>query len=153
MSDVRTGRCLCGAVRLEAEIEGHEFGACHCAMCRRWSGGAPFFAVEAKTRLLEGADRVATYRSSEWAERAFCSVCGTNLWYRLAASDPASGEVILAEGVLENADDMTLGSEIFIDEKPAGYEFAGARSRLTGAEVFAMFAQGGAGEDRGTDGG
>ena len=34
------GHCLCGAVSFEAEVEKRESHACHCGMCRRWSGSA-----------------------------------------------------------------------------------------------------------------
>jgi hypothetical protein len=137
MTDTRTGRCLCGAVRIEADLKDHAYGACHCSICRRWSGGAPTLALEATVRVLEGEERIVAYRSSDWAERTFCSVCGTNLWYRVTSSDP--GEVALGVGALDDGDGLTLGSEIFIDEKPAGYAFAGDRQRMTGAEVMAIY--------------
>jgi len=35
---------------------------------------------------------------------------------------------------------FTFAEEIFIDEKPALYAFAGERSRKTGAQVIAEFA-------------
>ena len=39
------GLCLCGGVRVEAELNQH-LEACHCGMCRRWGGG-PFLSVHA----------------------------------------------------------------------------------------------------------
>lgn len=49
-----TGGCLCGAVRFSVEhVETHHH-ACHCGMCRRWSGGSAFFAAEV---LLFEADQ------------------------------------------------------------------------------------------------
>ena len=33
-----TGGCLCGAVRFTAEADDDGIVACHCTMCRRWSG-------------------------------------------------------------------------------------------------------------------
>ena len=140
MTDVRTGRCLCGAVTFEAELGEDAYGACHCSMCRRWTGGAPLFAIQATVRVTAGEDRIASYRSSDWAERAFCAACGMNLWYRVSAPGPHEGAVHLAVGTLEDAGDLSLASEIFIDEKPAGYALAGETRKLTGAEVFAMFA-------------
>lgn len=43
-------------------------------------------------------------------------------------------------GTLDNPDGVVLKQEIFIDEKPDGYAFAGETAKMTGAEVFAMFA-------------
>jgi hypothetical protein len=39
-------------------------------------------------------------------------------------------------------------SQIFIDEKPSYYEFANRTHNMTGAEVFAAFAPGAAGQAR-----
>ena len=33
------GGCLCGAVEIEAKTLVAFVGACHCSMCRKWSGG------------------------------------------------------------------------------------------------------------------
>ena len=37
------GKCVCGAVEINAEAAG-SVGTCHCSICRRWCGG-PMFAV------------------------------------------------------------------------------------------------------------
>ena len=34
------GRCLCGAVRITVRDLNPAVSACHCSMCRRWSGSA-----------------------------------------------------------------------------------------------------------------
>jgi hypothetical protein len=47
---------------------------------------------------------------------------------------------MLSAGLFDDFAGLALGKEIFIDDKPAGYAFAGERPRLTGAEVVAMFA-------------
>jgi len=39
-------------------------------------------------------------------------------------------------------DNVTFTSEIFIDEKPDYFSFANDTKKMTGAEVFAMFASG-----------
>ena len=48
----QAGQCLCGAVRFDAVIARAEMGACHCAMCRRWTGGV-FLSVECREVVLE----------------------------------------------------------------------------------------------------
>ncbi len=40
---------------------------------------------------------------------------------------------------LDDTSSFTFHEEIFIDEKPAHYAFAGDRPRLTGEEVIARF--------------
>lgn len=128
------GKCLCGAVRVTAEsIETHH-GACHCAMCRRWASG-PLFAAMAHGVSFEGEENITVYDSSEWAERGFCKVCGSNLFYRLKGP----GLHFLSVGIFDEPAAFTLGSEVCIDLKPAGYDFAGDHPRKTEAEVFAEF--------------
>jgi hypothetical protein len=132
----RTGGCLCGAVRFTAKPHGNEIGACHCGMCRRWSAG-PFLAVECSADVAFAGDApLGVYRSSEWAERGFCSRCGTILFYRLVDKPFYA---ISAEA-FDDRSNFKLASQIFIDEKPAYYTFADKTKDMTGAEVFAAFA-------------
>jgi hypothetical protein len=130
-----SGRCLCGAVTIMLAGDHKEVGACHCDMCRRWGGG-PGMAIEiGKDIEIEGRDRVRIYRSSKWAERAFCDTCGSSLYYRLVKA----GDHYLFAGILDDQSAMVLTSQIFIDEKPAYYTFANETKTMTGAEVFAAF--------------
>lgn len=104
-------------------------------MCRRWGAG-PFIGLPHDGELrLEGRENVGVYRSSDWAERAFCKTCGTSLYWHLAGSDHYS----LSTGTLEDQDGYSLTSQIFIDEKPGYYDFANDTPKLTGAEVVAAF--------------
>ncbi len=131
----RTGKCLCGTVRVTVQTEARAFGACHCSMCRTWTGG-PMFALECGDNLrIEGSDAVSVYGSSEWAERGFCSHCGTHLFYRLRGQPFYAVPV----GLLEPQADLVFEHQIFIDEKPAHYAFANETENLTGQEVFERF--------------
>ena len=130
-----SGGCLCGAVRFTAAPRGHDIGVCHCSMCRKWSAG-PFFAVECGATLkVEDEAQLGVYRSSEWAERCFCKKCGSTLFYRLVGKDFYA---VSAEAFDDRAD-FTLTSQIFVDEKPAYYDFANDTKRLTGAQVVEAF--------------
>lgn len=134
--DKATGRCLCGAVRITLTGTHKEVGVCHCGMCRRWGGG-PNMAIEVGQDIeIDGKEHVTAYRSSDWAERAFCKVCGTNLYYRIVEAD----DHVLCAGVLDDPDGLVLTGQIFIDEKPAFYDFANETKTMTGAEVFALYA-------------
>lgn len=87
------GHCLCGAVRFSAP-DAKDIGVCHCGFCRRWGGG-PLLATHCGTSVsFTGAERITVYASSGWAERAFCSQCGTHLYYRLLAT----GEYFIPAG-------------------------------------------------------
>lgn len=79
------------------------------------------------------------FTSSEWAERAFCSVCGSGLFYRITAPGPHQGRYHMAFGTLDDQTGFDVEREFFIDTKQEAYALAGERKRLTAAEVFALF--------------
>jgi hypothetical protein len=134
--DQRSGGCLCGAVRFTAgAIESH-FHACHCGMCRRWSGGSPFFGVRCTQVEFEPGDALGRYASSSWAERGFCRTCGTTLFYFLRPTESYTMSV----GCFDDQRGIDLALEIFIDRKPEGYALVGDHPRWTEAETFARLA-------------
>ena len=137
----RTGRCLCGAVTFVARDVESKVSACHCGMCRRWTGG-PLFVVGNAGVTWTGEEHIKTFTSSQWAERGFCSQCGTALFYRLTAPGPHQGAVQLAFGALDEQSGFELEKEWFIDRKPDLYALAGERTQLTEAQVFEMFGGG-----------
>lgn len=130
----RSGRCLCGKVTYTFTPAELEIDACHCGMCRRWSGGPGLSVKAAGVADVKGNDHVAIYKSSEWGERRFCKECGTHLFY----SAPAFGYFGVSAGTLDDLDGLGLTTEIFIDCKPAAYEFANPTRKLTEAEFIAM---------------
>lgn len=130
-----TGRCLCGKVSFRISTPVKEVGACHCSMCRRWGSG-PFLEVSCGDAVVfEGGENIVRYKSSDWAERGFCGICGTNLFYFLVST----GDYMMAAGALDDQTGLTLESEVFIDEKPDFYTFANETKTMTGAEVFALY--------------
>ena len=131
----RTGGCLCGAVRFTASDVETNHHACHCGMCRKWSGG-PMLAAMTGAIRFETSDALARYESSTWAERGFCRRCGSSLFYFLKPT----GQYSVAVGAFDDPTDFRLAEEIYVDHQPPGYAFAGARPRLTEAEVLARFA-------------
>lgn len=132
----QTGKCLCGEVKITITAEHTDVGTCHCDMCRRWGSG-PFMALHVgKDIEIEGEENITAYNSSEWAERAFCNKCGTNLYYRLKGN----GEYMLSVGLLEDQNGLNFINQIFVDEKPDFYDFSNDTNKMTGAEVFAHYA-------------
>lgn len=131
-----SGSCLCGAVRLTVKTANIHVGACHCSMCRTWSGG-PLLSVECGSDVsFEGDGNITVYDSSEWAERGFCRICGTHLFYRLKKE----GTFAVPAGLLGHQEQLVFDQQIFIEEKPGFYSFANETKNLTGAEVFAQYA-------------
>ena len=131
-----SGRCLCGAVSLSIPAPPPSLAACHCSMCRRWGGG-PLLAVDCgQGVMLDGAQHLTVYESSDWAERGFCRHCGTHLFYRTRDGHHYHVPV----GLFDALPDPLFDTQIFIDEKPAYYRFANDTRDMTGAEVFALYA-------------
>ena len=84
-----------------------------------------------------GTQKPTTYQSSDWAERGFCSTCGTHLFYHLLPTD----EYVLTAGLFENDIGFEMTSQIFIDQKPDYYAFANETPTMTGEEAFAHFSE------------
>ena len=128
---VMEGRCLCGAVRIAVARHEGAASACHCAICRRW-GGSATWGFEAPEEAVEVSGPVATYRSSAFAQRAFCGTCGTHLWLR----DDGRGYE-LTPGLFDAAADMPLSREVYADRAFACVPLAGDHPRVSRAEYEA----------------
>jgi hypothetical protein len=128
------GQCLCGAVRFTAIPKRNEMGVCHCGMCRRWAGGV-FTAVSCGTSVeIEDDNQLGVYRSSDWGERCFCKNCGSTLFWRMRDE---SNTAVSAQA-FSDPGRFLFTSQIFIDEKPANYDFANETEKLTSVELFAQ---------------
>jgi hypothetical protein len=131
------GSCLCGAVSIQTGELGTDAGACHCDICRKWGGG-PLFALSCGDNLrIEGKDKITVFDSTAWAERGFCSLCGTHLFIRVKSN----GRYILPAGLFSAESNLRFDHQIFIDRKPDYYSFVNETKNLTGEEVFAQHAQ------------
>ena len=127
------GHCLCGAVTIRvAGDHDPRPGACHCRMCQRWSGGVFLcFNADADGVTVDGP--VTRFASSDFAERAFCSVCGSHLWMR----DATGKSYDLMPGLFDAARDWPLRSEVYSDRAMASVCFGGDHRRATQAEYEA----------------
>jgi len=125
-----TGHCLCGAVTVRvAGPHDPRPGACHCRMCQRWSGGL-FLCFSADVAGVTVDGPVTRYASSDFAERAFCPVCGSHLWMR----DNTGASYDLMPGLFDEARDQPLRSEVYADRAMASVRLQGDHRRATQAE-------------------
>lgn len=118
MSGVRTGSCLCGAVRYRVTGPMRPVVACHCTQCRKTSGHH-VAATSAAREAVEVSGEVAWYRSSEVARRGFCPVCGSNLFW-----DGPGVNLSIMAGTLDGATGLTLVGHIYCADKGDYYEIA-----------------------------
>ncbi|PRY92995.1 hypothetical protein BCF33_1859 [Hasllibacter halocynthiae] len=131
---MREGGCLCGAVRVRAEV-GSGIQACHCSQCQRWTGGGPLWSVRVADLVVAGEDAVRTFRMSEWGERAFCGTCGSTLWWRMRGKSIA----YVTTGLLDDQSGLTVDQEIFVDHRPGWLPpFAGASQSTEAEEMVAL---------------
>ena len=136
-----SGTCLCGNVTYTTSLKAGA-GACHCAMCRKWSGG-PYMAVHATGKVIfHGEQHIGRYSSSPWAERGFCKNCGSNLfYYLLPRPNFPDGAYMLSAGSVADQNKLIFDNEVFVNGAPGWYRFTDeeSRERLTEADIMAKY--------------
>ena len=116
-----SGHCLCGAVSFEVDGELPGPDACHCSMCRRWSGHYWASTDLPRHRVtISGEDQIRWYQSSEKVRRGFCARCGSVLFF----DPPARDWIAIAMGAFDQPTGTTLGKHIFTADKGDYYEIA-----------------------------
>ena len=88
------GRCHCGAITFEAEVDPTAVTICHCTDCQRLTGSAfraNIVAPAAQFVLRSGTPRsyIKTAESGNKRRHAFCDNCGTPV-YACAVEAPQS---------------------------------------------------------------
>jgi len=88
------GRCHCGQITYEAEVDPKDVSICHCTDCQMLSGSAYRVSVRAAAEsfhLLGGQPKSYIKTAESGAKRAhsFCPNCGTPAYAR-AAENPTT---------------------------------------------------------------
>ena len=108
---VRTGGCLCGAVRYEAIGALREVVVCHYRMCRKAHGHIGAYTASARDALrLVEARGLKWYQSSAQARRGFCSECGATLFWEGDGRDTMS----IAAGTLDEPTGLATVLQIHV---------------------------------------
>lgn len=135
-SDIRQGHCLCGAVTFEATITSPSVQLCHCAQCRRWTGGGALSVVRVQDATVTGEDHIGRYHASAHGERGFCQSCGTTLFWKMKGGSLS----FLPVGLFDDQSGLEVKEEIFVDCRPDWMPpYAGA-NQSTEAEQMQLFA-------------
>ena len=129
---MKTGSCLCGAVKYEVSGPLRPVIACHCEQCRKQTGNY-MSATAADDGDLEIADSPALkwYRSSATAKRGFCSECGSVLFWKGDGLDYTS----ITAGSLDGKTGLALEGHIFCANAGDYYEIAGGTYRRSAWEA------------------
>lgn len=115
------GSCLCGAVRYKVEGPLRQSVACHCSPCRKTSGHywSATQAADAQITIF-GEEHLTWFRSSDSAQRGFCSRCGSSLFFRKDGAERTS----IGSGTLEMPTGLGTIKHIFVGDKGDYYEIA-----------------------------
>jgi hypothetical protein len=129
-TEIHRGSCLCGETVYEVRGPLRDSIACHCTQCRKQTGHylSATSAALADFNLVRG-DHVRWYRSSDTARRAFCSNCGSTLFWQ---ADARPDQISIATGTLDGPTGIVTEGHIFCADKgdyyvipPEGYQRAG----------------------------
>lgn len=117
---MHTGQCECGGVAFAIDLdELRAPSACHCSQCRRMSGHVwAGSTVMNQEFSLTRDETLKWYRSSDHAERGFCTGCGASLFYRPIDSDHVS----VAMGAINAPTGTRLKRHIFVADKGDYYD-------------------------------
>ena len=77
------GSCLCGGVKFEVSEAPETLRYCHCASCKKLSGGTGTLNGRVRStsiRILEGGDLLETFEPPGGSAKTFCKRCGSNLF-------------------------------------------------------------------------
>jgi hypothetical protein len=135
MTSEISGHCLCGAVTFKAKLVTNDVSVCHCGMCRRWTGGPLMYVDVEGAPQFSGEDQIGVFQSSPSGERGFCKHCGSLLFWKVAGED----RYTFTAGSLDTADGLRLTKEIFVEDKPAFYDFANATEKLYGSDAMSAY--------------
>jgi hypothetical protein len=81
-----TGRCHCGAIAYEAEIDPRRVGICHCTDCQMLTGTVYRVSVPAAAqdfKVTRGEPTIYLKRTADSGRvraHAFCSACGSPMF-------------------------------------------------------------------------
>ncbi len=111
------GECVCGAVRFEVSPPSRWCLHCHCTLCRK-SHGAPFvtwFGVgKDQLRITQGESEIRWRDSSEHGRRAFCSACGTQLFF---VSSRWPGQIDIVRALVDGPIDRAPSAHVYVSYK------------------------------------
>jgi len=107
---VRTGGCLCGAVRYSVRGEPLHVRRCHCASCRKESGSAFTVFAHWPVEAFELSGEVSSFDG-----RGFCARCGSRL---IDTASPGDRVIEIRIGSLDEAPfELEPVSEIWVKRR------------------------------------
>jgi hypothetical protein len=109
-----SGSCLCGGVRFEATVPFERVVHCHCASCKKLSGGSGTVNGRVRSeavRIVAGEELLRTFQPAEGTSKTFCSRCGSNLF---GAGWPESEYASVRLSAFDSAPEQRPQAHIFV---------------------------------------
>ena len=116
---MKTGGCVCGAVRYEVAAPPSRTVVCHCTFCQRCTGSAfavwPTYAAGQVT--LTGSLKTYEHRSDEsgrWIRLNFCPRCGTTV---TSTFEKGQKEVAILGGTFDDTSWIKVDRQVWTRSK------------------------------------
>ena len=111
---IKKGKCHCGAVSFEVELEDGlgEMRRCNCSLCSRKGAIMAFVSVD-RLKVVEGADMLTLYQwNTKIAKHYFCKVCGIYTYHQRRINPSQCGFNVAC---LEDVDPFALTNIGLVD--------------------------------------
>ena len=133
------GRCHCGCITYEAEIDPAKVMICHCTDCQTLSGSAfrtVAFSREGTFKLLSGEIKIYVKTSESGTKRpqSFCPECGTPI-YSTTMGDGSKVHIIRV-GTIRQRDELVPKTQLWFRSSQRWLENLGLVSKLETQPVF-----------------
>lgn len=123
---MKTGSCLCGAVKYEVHGALRSVIACHCTQCRKQTGTYMSATACANDDFkLTESRGLKWFRSSDFARRGFCGECGSPLFWKGDGLDYTS----ITAGSIDGPLGVPLEGHIYCATAGDYYVIAGGNYR------------------------
>lgn len=110
-----TGKCLCGAIKLEVMGEPEWVSHCHCPSCQKATSAAfaTYAGFKAEMVKITG-DPLKVFRSSPGVTRKFCGQCGSAISFE---GETWPGQIHLHLVLLDDAGDFKPEGHTYVKTK------------------------------------
>ncbi|WNW13921.1 GFA family protein [Pseudomonas sp. DTU_2021_1001937_2_SI_NGA_ILE_001] len=123
MNDHYQGSCLCQSIRYELLSSPRAVSHCHCGQCRKGHGAmfASYGSVPREAlRIVVGMENLTAFDSSPTVRRAFCSRCGSTLFWSRTEGEFADW-VSVALGTLDTPFTPAKQKHVYVPEGQPWY--------------------------------
>lgn len=133
------GRCHCGCITYEAEIDPAKVMICHCTDCQTLSGSAfrtVAFSREGTFKLLSGDLKIYVKTSESGSRRpqSFCPECGTPIYSTTVEDGPKVH--IIRVGTIRQRDELVPKTQLWFRSSQRWLANLGLVPKLETQPVF-----------------